>query len=104
MEVQYWTHSFVAFLAYCLHVTLRARLRPLAGGLTPRAVLDKFAGIQMLDVHFPTTDGRTLVLSRYTEPIADQRVLLDQLNLMLPPQPPPRITAASHIAGPAPRM
>ena len=43
------------------------RLRPLAGGLTPRAVLDKFAAIQMLDVHFPTTDGRTLILSRYTE-------------------------------------
>jgi transposase len=53
-------HIFVAFMAYCLHVTLRARLRPLAGGLTPRAVLDKFAAIQMLDVHFPTTDGRML--------------------------------------------
>jgi hypothetical protein len=37
-----------------LHVTLRARLRPLAPGLTPRAVLEKFAAIQMLDVHFPT--------------------------------------------------
>jgi hypothetical protein len=24
-------------------------------------VLDKFAAIQMLDVHFPTTDGRALV-------------------------------------------
>ena len=52
-------HIFVAFLAYCLHVTLRARLKPLAPGLTPRAVLDKMAGVQMLDVHFPTTDGRT---------------------------------------------
>ena len=53
-------------MAYCLHVTLRARLMPLAGGLTPRAVLDKFADIQMLDVRFPTTDGRTLILSGYT--------------------------------------
>lgn len=29
---------FVAFLAYCLQVTLKARLRPLAGGITPREV------------------------------------------------------------------
>jgi len=90
-------HIFVAFLAYCLHVTLRARLRPLASGLTPRAVLDKFAAIQMLDVHFPTTDGRTLILSRYTELNADQKLLVTQLNLELPPQPPPRITAAGQI-------
>jgi len=91
-------HIFVAFLAYCLHVTLRARLKPLAGGLTPRAVLDKFAAVQMLDVHFPTTDGRTLVLSRYTELNADQKLMVRQLNLELPPQPPPRITAAGRIA------
>jgi hypothetical protein len=86
-------HIFVAFLAYCLHVTLRARLKPLAPGLTPRAVLDKFAAVQMLDVHFPTTDGRTLVMSRYTEFNADQKLLVKQLKLDLPPQPPPRITA-----------
>jgi transposase len=91
-------HIFVAFLAYCLHVTLRARLKPLANGLTPRAVLDKFAAVQMLDVHFPTTDGRTLVLSRYTELNADQKLLVRQLDLELPLQPPPRITAAGHIA------
>jgi hypothetical protein len=42
----------------------------LAPGLTPRAVLEKFAGIQMVDVHLPTTDGRHLILSRYTEPDA----------------------------------
>src|SRR6266853_1495916 len=94
-------HIFVAFLAYCLHVTLRARLRPLAPGLTPRAVLDKFAAIQMLDVHFPTTDGRTLILSRYTELNADQKILASQLNLEMPPQPPPRITAAGTIAKPS---
>src|SRR3954449_7972242 len=86
-----------AFLAYCLHVTLRARLRPLAGGLTPRAVLDKFVAIQMLDVHFPTMDGRTLILTRYTEPSADQKLLVRQLNLDLPPQPPPRITTAHSV-------
>jgi transposase len=66
-------HIFVAFVAYCLHVTLRvAQLRRVAGRLTPRAVLDKFAAIQMLDVKFSTTDGRTLILSRYTEPDIDK--------------------------------
>ncbi len=89
-------HIFVAFMAYCLQVTLKARLRPVAAGLTPRAVLDKFATIQMLDVKFPTTDGRTLMLSRYTEPDTDHKLLLEQLKLALPPQPPPRISAAGQ--------
>jgi len=93
LEHRVEAHIFVAFLAYCLHVTLRAKLKPLAPGLTPRAVLDKFAGIQMLDVHFPTTDGRTMILSRYTELNADQKLLVKRLKLDLPSQPPPRITA-----------
>jgi len=98
LEQRIEAHVFVAFMAYCLHVTLRARLRPLAPGLTPRAVLDKLAAIQMLDVQFPTTDGRTLILTRYTELSADQKLLVSQLKLALPPQPPPRITAAGHLA------
>jgi hypothetical protein len=98
LEHRIEAHIFVAFLAYCLHVTLRARLKPLAPGLTPRAVLDKFAATQMLDVHFPTTDGRTLILSRYTELTADQKLLARHLKLDLPPQPPPRITAPEKIA------
>jgi len=85
------------------HVTLRARLKPLAPGLTARAVLDKLAAIQMLDVHFPTTDGRTLVLTRYTELNVDQKMLVKQLNLSLPPQPPPRLTAPTHRV-PTPAM
>jgi len=100
MSAQCGTHSFVAFVAYCLHVTLRARLKPLAPGLTPRAVLDKLAAIQMLDVHFPTTDGRTLTLSRYTEPTTDQKLLVKQLKLDLPSQPPPRITAPAGTPTP----
>jgi hypothetical protein len=87
-------HVFVAFMAYCLQITLKQRLRSLAPGLTPRSVLDKMAAIQMVDVHLPTTDGRTVVLSRYTEPAADQAILLQQLKISLPAQPPPRITAA----------
>jgi transposase len=94
LEHRIEAHIFVAFMAYCLHVSLRAQLKPLAPGLTSRAVLDKFAAIQMLDVHFPTTDGRTLILSRYTEPNAEQKILIDQLKLTLPPQPPPKIRAA----------
>jgi len=89
-------HIFVAFMAYCLQVTLKAQLRPVAAGLTPRAVLDKFATMQMLDVKFPTTDGRTLMLSRYTEPDTDHKLLLEQLKLTLPPQPPPRISAGGQ--------
>lgn len=91
-------HIFVAFLAYCLHVTLRAHLRKLAPGLTPRAVLDKFATLQMLDVHFPTTDGRELVFRRYTQPEKDHKMLLTQLGWELPPQPPPQITAKGQLA------
>jgi transposase len=86
-------HIFVAFLAYCLQVALKQRLRALAPGLTPRAVLEKFSALQMIDVHLPTTDGRTLILSRYTEPEKDQKMLLQRLQMQLPPQSPPRITA-----------
>lgn len=86
-------HIFVAFVAYCLQVTLKQRLRALAPGLTPRAVLKKLSAIQMVDIHLPTTDGRHIVLPRYTQPDNDQQILLQQLKLTLPPQPPPRITA-----------
>jgi transposase len=92
-EERIQAHIFVAFLALCLHATLRGKLRPLAPGLTPRAVLDKLACIQMLDVYFPTTDGRKLRFRRYTKPEKDQALLLAQLKLELPPQPPPEITA-----------
>ena len=86
-------HIFIAFLADCLHVTLRRRLHALAPGLTPRSVLEKFAAIQMIDVHIPITDGRELVLTRYTEAEPEQKLLLDKLRLELPAQPPPKVTA-----------
>ncbi len=84
-------HIFVAFLAYCLQVTLKQRLKALAPGLTPRAVLEKMAAMQMVDVHLPTTDGRTIVLARHTEPEPDHAILLQQMKMHLPAQPPPRI-------------
>ena len=84
-------HLFVAFLAYCLSITLRQRLKALAGGLMPRVVFEKLATLQLLDVRVPTTDGRELLLVRRTEPDRDVALLLARLNLSLPPQPPPRI-------------
>ena len=90
-------HIFVAFLAYCLHVTLRHRLRKHAPGLTPRAAIEKLATIQMLDAYFPTTDGRCLIFSRYTQPEKDHRMLLDLLGLQLPAQKPPRITGDKKL-------
>jgi hypothetical protein len=87
-------HLFVAFLAYCLSITLRQRLKALAGGLMPRVVFEKLASLQLLDVRVPTTDGRELLLVRRTEPERDVALLLARLNLVLPPQSPPRITAA----------
>ena len=92
LENRIEAHIFITFLAYGLHVTLHRRLRDLAPGLTPRSVLEKFATIQMLDVLLPTTDGRTVVLTRYTNPGTDVNLLLQRLKLELPPQPPPKIT------------
>jgi DDE family transposase len=88
-------HIFVAFLAYCLQITLTRRLNGLAPGLSARSALQKFAAVQMIDVHLPTTDGREIVLTRHTEPEPDLRLLLDRLKLVLPAQPPPKIAAVA---------
>lgn len=93
-------HIFVAFLAYGLSVTLRGQLRQLAPGLTARSFLEKFAAIQMVDAHFPTTDGRELVFRRYTQPEKDHKILLTQLGWELPEQSPPRISAAGQLVPP----
>src|SRR6202167_979556 len=88
-------HIFIAFLAYCLQIMLKRRLHSLAPGLTARSALQKFAALQMIDVHLPTTDGRELVLTRYTQPEPELQLLISQLRLNLPPQPPPRITTSA---------
>jgi hypothetical protein len=98
-EARIEAHIFIAFLAYCLHVTLARRLNTLAPGLTPRAVFEKFAALQMIDVHVPTTDGRELVLTRYTEPQPELALLLGKLKLELPAQPAPKITAETRRSG-----
>jgi transposase len=94
LESRIEAHIFIAFLAYCLHVTLAQLLRPHAPGLTPRSVLEKFSTVQMIDVEIPTTDDRILQLTRYTEPARELKLLLERLHLELPAQPPPKITAA----------
>jgi transposase len=94
LESRIEAHIFVAFLAYCLQVTLKARLKAHAQGLTPRQALDKFKAVQMVDVHIPTHDQREVILTRYTQPEAELRMLLEKLGMELPAQPPPRITAA----------
>ena len=89
-------HIFVSFMAYCLLTTLKHRAKQKAPGLTPRAILEKFSAMQMVDVHLPTTDKRLLVLPRYTQPDRGQKLLLAQLKLELPAQPPPRIAACAQ--------
>jgi len=97
LEQRIEAHIFVAFHAYALHVTLRQRLKELAPGLTSRAVLEKLRSIPMVDVHLPTTDGREIVLPRYTQPDPEVALLLERLHLTLPAQPPPRLTAQKEL-------
>lgn len=94
-------HVLIAFLAYCLQVTLKNRLLIHAPGLTPAAVLEKLATIQMVEVWIPMVDGRWLMLPRHTEPEQDAKVMLDRIGLALPSQPPPRIKTAAAKALPS---
>ena len=91
-------HIFVAYLAYCLQVSLQAKLRQVAGGLTPRTLLEKFATMQMMDVFFPTEESaKELLFRRYTQPEKDHQMLLTQLGWQLPEQPPPRISLKGQL-------
>lgn len=90
-------HIFVAFMGYCLMAALRKHLEPLATGLSPKAVLEQLAAIQMVDVCLPTSDGRWLIMPRYTEPEPEQQMLLEKMGLSLPPQPPPRIRSGKLL-------
>lgn len=92
LESRIEAHIFVCFLAYCLHVTLRQLAKAYAPGLTARSILEQMKAIQMIDLKVPTTDGRWLRMSRYTKPDRTQQLLLTQLKLTLPPQPPPEIS------------
>jgi hypothetical protein len=70
-------------------VTLKNRLLIHAPGLTPVAVLEKLATIQIVEVWIPMLDGRWLVLARHSQPEADVQALPEQIRITLPLQPPP---------------
>ncbi len=97
VEKRVEAHIFVAFLGYCLTVTLRMKLKTAAPGLTPKEVLRCLSAIQMVDVHIPIADGRELVMPRYTEPEVQQQMILEKLKLTLPAQPPPRIRSGEVL-------
>jgi hypothetical protein len=90
-------HVLIAFLAYCLQITLKNRLMIHAPGLTPAAVFEKLATIQMVEVWIPLLDGRWLIMPRHTQPDKDVQAVLDHLNIELPSQPPPRIRASQIV-------
>ena len=98
LERRIEAHIFVSFLAFCLHTTLRNLARGRASGLTSEAIMEKLSSMQMIDVHLPTTDGRHIVMSRYTQPEKDVSLLLAQLGLTLPEQPPPKVYASGQVA------
>jgi hypothetical protein len=98
LESRIEARIFIAFIAYCLHLTLRQRARAHAPGLTPRSILEQMKAIQMMDAHIPATDGRVLKMCRYTKPDKTQQVLLTQLKLRLPAQTPPQIAASALSA------
>lgn len=104
LEHRVEAHILVAFLGYCLQVTLRQKLATHAPGLSPRQALSSLQSIRMVDVHLPITDGRELIMPRFTEPEAQQQMILEKLALKLPAQPPPRIRSADlgPPASPAP--
>jgi len=93
-------HVLIAFLAYCLQVTLKNRLMIHASGLTPASVFEKMATIQMVEVWIPMLDGRWLMLPRYTQPDKDVQAMLNKLDITLPSQPPPRIKSSQNIPSP----
>ena len=84
-------------MAFCLHTTLHNLTRRRAGELTSEAIREKLSGIQMINVHLLTTDGRHSVMSRYTQPEKDVSLLLAQLGLTLPEQPPPKVYVSGQV-------
>ena len=90
-----------AFIGTVFMSPLHRRLRDLAPGLTPRAVLKKFSAMQMIDVHLPTSGGSTIILSRYIQPDTDLQLLLKQLKPELPDQSPKSLPQADWPNYPA---
>lgn len=98
-------HIMVAFLGYCLWVSLKHKLRRRAPSLTSWQCLALFSQIQLVEVWFKLRDGRSICLERITQPTQPQAVVLNQLDITLPRQPPPKIYPAQcppiHAAAPS---
>ncbi len=92
-------HILVSFIAHCPLVTLKNLARPQAPGPTPRAIVGKFAAIQMVDLHVPTADGRRLVLARHTQPSRNHESLPRRLDLTLPRQPATKLLSLGPVGG-----
>jgi transposase len=98
LEPRVKAHVMVAFLGYALWVTLKHLLKrraaivpkPSASGVekaqpfSPMKALSLLSTLQSADIVLPTTDGREIRLRRITEPTAEQKSLLQQLQLTLP--------------------
>jgi hypothetical protein len=84
-------HILVAFLAYCLWVCLKQKLKVVAESITPARALESLRSILMAEVWFKLRDGGQLCLPRITEAEKEQALLLHHLAWQLPAQPPPRI-------------
>ena len=83
----------MSFLACGGQVSLRGKARRRAPGRSARSGLENLGARPMRGVHFPTAAGRGLIFRRYPQPEADRKLLLGQLKLTLPEQPPPRRSA-----------
>jgi transposase len=98
LEARVKAHVMVAFLGYALWVTLKHLLKrrpaiaPKASAsgaqtvqpMSPMKALTLLSTLQSADIVLPTTDGREIRLRRITEPTAEQKILLRQLNISLP--------------------
>ena len=84
-------HIFVSYVAYCLQATLKNLTSDIASGLSPKEIIAKMKQLYMVDVKKPTSDGREIVMKRYVEPKPETALLLREMDLQLPTQPPPKI-------------
>jgi transposase len=91
VEPRVEAHVMLAFIGYVMWVCLKWKLKPLAGSLSPRQMIELFRGIQLVEVWFDTVDGKRICLPRITIPEPEHQIILEQIKWRLPAQPPPRI-------------
>jgi transposase len=77
-------HILVAFLGYALWVTLKHLLIRKGSSVSPAKALALLGTLVSADIVLPATDGREIRLRRVTTPNAEQRQLLDHLDIAVP--------------------